>query len=69
MIKAVARGIPADIAVRLRKATVTATVVDAVSLHLQIRFLRSLCEVTTGVPSPQRGKAILMNQSLFNRDI
>ena len=30
MIKAVARGIPADIAVRLRKVTVTATVVDAV---------------------------------------
>ena len=27
------------------------------SLHLQIRFFRSLCEVTTGVPSSAKARA------------
>lgn len=56
MIITVPRGVPSDITVRLGKIAVTITVMDPILFTFTDTFFRSLCEVTTGVPSPANAK-------------
>ena len=66
MIEAVARGIPADVTVRLRKVTVTVTVKDAIFLT----FADTLFAFSVGSDNRSsitgKGEAILMDEPLFH---
>lgn len=57
MIITVAGRIPADITIRLGKVAVTFAVSNAIVFAFTDTLFRSLCEVTTGVPSPANAKA------------
>ena len=69
MIEAVARGIPADVTVRLRKVTVTATVKDAIFLTFAYAFFAFPVGSGNRSPITGKGEIILMDQALFHGDI
>ena len=69
MIEAITRGIPVDIAIMLRKATITVIVNNAVFItSADVFFVFSMrSDNRCGITSKE--KIILMNQLLFNQDI
>ena len=69
MIETVARGIPADVTVRLRKVTVTATVKDAIFLTFAYAFFAFPVGSGNRSPITGKGEIILMDQALFHGDI
>lgn len=69
MIKAVARGIPADVTVRLRKVPVTVTVRDAIFLTFAYAFFAFSVRSDNRSPIIGKGEIILMDKTLFHGDI